>query len=185
MTHFMPGGESDDLAQHARLGVVYALRAWDPCRRVPFSSLAWLCAVRETRRAANAARAGKHQPLNGARALHPIAGEDAYALEDSLEATGRPDADPVAKTLGREQLHEILMRAHALTDLERQALVLYANDHSHYPAVPEPLRAVAAPAGSAPRAAVRMISATRIGALRGRAGGRRDGRAGSRRRCRR
>jgi RNA polymerase sporulation-specific sigma factor len=131
MTHFMPGGERDDLAQHARLGVVCAIHSWDPRRRVPFRSFAWLCAVRETRMAVNAARAGKHQPLNGARSLHAVAGENGHALEETLEAVGRPDADPVAKTLAREQLREILMRAHTLTDLERHALVLSANDHSH------------------------------------------------------
>jgi RNA polymerase sporulation-specific sigma factor len=131
MTHFMPGGERDDLAQHARLGILGAIHAWDPRRRVPFRSFAWLCAARETRMAVNAACAGKHQPLNGARSLHPVAGENGHALEDTLEATGCPDADPVAKTLGRDQLREILMRAGTLTDLERRALVLSANDHSH------------------------------------------------------
>jgi RNA polymerase sporulation-specific sigma factor len=98
---------------------------------VPFRSFAWLCAVRETRMAVNAARAGKHQPLNDARSLHPVAGDDGHALEDTLEATGCPDADPVAKTLAREQLREIRIRIRTLTDLERRALMLSANDHSH------------------------------------------------------
>lgn len=131
MTHFMPGGERDDLAQQARIGILGAIHAWDPRRRVPFRSFAWLCAVRETRMAVNAARAAKHQPLNGAHTLHAVAGENGHALENTLEATGRPDADPVAKTLAREQLREILVNARTLTDLERRALVLSANDHSH------------------------------------------------------
>ena len=84
LTHFMPGGERDDLAQQARLGVFDAIHAWDSRRRVPFRSFAWLCAVRETRMAASAARAGKHEPLNGARSLHRVAGEDGHALEDTL-----------------------------------------------------------------------------------------------------
>jgi RNA polymerase sporulation-specific sigma factor len=131
LTHFMPGGDRDDLAQQARIGILGAIHAWDPGRRVPFRSFAWLCAVRETRMAVNAARAGKHQPLNGARTLHAVAGEDGHSLEDTLEATGRPDADPVAKTLAREQLREILMRARTLSELERRALALSANDRSH------------------------------------------------------
>jgi RNA polymerase sporulation-specific sigma factor len=131
LTHFVPGGDRDDLAQQARIGILAAIHAWDPRRRVPFRSFAWLCAVRETRMAVHAARAGKHQPLNGARTLHAVAGDDGHTLEDTLEATGRPDADPVAKTLGREQLREILMRAGTLSELERSALVLSANDHSH------------------------------------------------------
>jgi RNA polymerase sporulation-specific sigma factor len=131
ITHFMPGGDRDDLAQHARIGILAAIHAWEPRRRVPFRSFAWLCAVRETRMAANAARAEKHQPLNRARSLHAVAGEDGHPLADTLAATGRPDADPVAKTLGREQLREMMVRTRTLSDLERRALVLSANDHSH------------------------------------------------------
>lgn len=131
-TLHMPGGERDDLAQEARLGILDAIRAWDPDRRVPFKSFAWLCAVRQARMAVNAARAAKHEPLNSARTLHRIAGENGHALEDTLEATGRPDDDPVAKTLGRERLRGILQRAHTLTDLERRALALSAADHSHH-----------------------------------------------------
>jgi RNA polymerase sigma-H factor len=130
-TLYAPGGEREDLAQEARLGILDAIRAWDPERRVPFKSFARLCAVRQARMAANAARAAKHQPLNGARTLHRIAGENGHALEDTLEATGRPDEDPVAKTLGRERLRSILQRAPTLTDLERRALALSACDHNH------------------------------------------------------
>jgi RNA polymerase sporulation-specific sigma factor len=130
-TLHMPGGEREDLAQEARLGILDAIRAWDPERRVPFKSFAWLCAVRQARMAVNAACAGKHQPLNGARTLHRIAGENGHALEDTLEATGRPDEDPVAKTLGRERLRGILQRAPTLTELERRALALSASDHNH------------------------------------------------------
>ncbi len=88
----MPGGEPEDLAQEARLGILDAIRAWDPERRVPFKSFARLCAVRQTRMAANAARAGKHS-----RSTTPDAApdrRDGHALEDTLEATGRPDTDP-------------------------------------------------------------------------------------------
>jgi RNA polymerase sporulation-specific sigma factor len=130
-TLYMPGGEREDLAQEARLGIFDAIRAWDPDRRVPFKSFAWLCAMRQARMAANAARAAKHQPLNDARTLHRIAGEDGHALEDTLEATGRPDADPVAKMLGRERLRGILQRAPTLTELERGSLALSVSDHSY------------------------------------------------------
>ncbi len=129
-TMHLAGGDREDLAQEARLGVLGAIRAWDPERRVPFKSFAWLCAIREARMAVNASRAGKHQPLNAARTLHR-ADDDGHALEETLEATGRPDEDPVAKLLGRERLQGILERATRLTELERRALALSATDHSH------------------------------------------------------
>ena len=128
---YLPGGEREDLAQEARLGILGAIRAWDPGRSVPFRCFAWLCGLREANTAVNAARAAKHQPLNHARSLHQPIGEDGAALEDTLVATGRPDDDPVAKTLGRERLRGILDGARALTELERGALALSANDCTH------------------------------------------------------
>jgi RNA polymerase sporulation-specific sigma factor len=122
---YMPGGERDDLDQEARIGILQAIRDWDPERRVPFRNFAWLCAVREARMAVNAARARKHQPLNGARPLHPVE-SDAPSLQETLAAPGRPDDDPVAKTLGRDRLRRILARIPSLTELERSALGLSA-----------------------------------------------------------
>jgi RNA polymerase sporulation-specific sigma factor len=56
---YLPGGEREDLAQEARLGILAAIRAWDPGRCVPFRCFAWLCAVREARMAVSAARAAR------------------------------------------------------------------------------------------------------------------------------
>jgi len=129
-TLHLPGGEADDLAHRARIGIIDALRAWDPARRVPFRSFAWLCAVREAQMAVNSARAGKHQPLNGARPLH-VAGGDGLPLADTVEDTGRPDEDPVAKAIAREQLQSILDRAPILSTLERRALAVSATGRSY------------------------------------------------------
>src|SRR3954451_24003164 len=60
---YLPGGEPDDLAQEARMGLLDALRCWDPARGVPFSNFAWLCATREARNAVHAARSSKHHDL--------------------------------------------------------------------------------------------------------------------------
>jgi len=122
---YLPGGERDDLDQEARIGILQAIRDWDPERRVPFRNFAWLCAVREARMAVNAARARKHQPLNDARPLHAV-DDDGPSLQDTLAASGRQD-DPVAKTLARDRLRRILDRMPSLTDLERGALVLSAS----------------------------------------------------------
>ena len=128
---YLPGGEREDLAQEARLGTLGAIRAWDPCRRVPFRSFAWLCATREARMAVHAARAAKHQPLTGARSLHRPAGDGGPPLEDTLAATGSTSGRPVAKTLARERLRRILDDATTLTELERRALALSAGDRTH------------------------------------------------------
>jgi RNA polymerase sporulation-specific sigma factor len=142
-TLYLPGGEREDLAQCARVGIIDAARSWDPGRRVPFRSFAWPCAVREARMAVNSARSGKHQSLNGARPLDDTGG-DRLPLAEMLEATGRPDEDPVAKALAREQLNAILERARTLTPLERRSLALSASDYGH--------REIAARLGVRPRA---------------------------------
>ena len=140
---YLPGGEWDDLAQCARLGVIDAARSWDPSRRVPFRAFAWLCAVREARMAVNSARAGKHEGLTRARPLDG-AGRDGLPLAETVEATGRPDEDPEAKALAREWLSEILERARTLTPLERSCLTLSANGCGY--------REIAARLGVRPRA---------------------------------
>ena len=123
---YLPGGDRDDLAQHARLGVIDATRSWDPSRRVPFRAFAWLCAMREARMAVNSARSGKHRAINGARSLED-AGGDGLPVAETLAATGRADEDPEAKALAREWLKEILARAGTLTPLERRSLELSLN----------------------------------------------------------
>jgi RNA polymerase sigma-H factor len=142
-TLYLPGGDRDDLAQCARLGIIDAARSWDPARRVPFRSFAWLCAVREARMAVNSARSGKQQPLNGARPLDH-AGSDGLALAETIEANGRPDEDPETKALARERLNAILERARTLTPLERRCLTLSANGCGH--------REIASRLGVRPRA---------------------------------
>ena len=75
---YLPGGDHDDLAQEARIGLVDAVRTWDPERGVPFSNFAWLCATREARNAVDAARAHKHHLLTTARpARRPRSHRDA------------------------------------------------------------------------------------------------------------
>jgi RNA polymerase sporulation-specific sigma factor len=148
---YLPGGDRDDLAQEARMGLVDAMRTWDPARGVPFSNFAWLCATREARNAVHAARATKHLLLTTATPLGVADGsaKDAYTAGElpvgynaSAQRRGRVrttgaasasggDHDPVAKTLAREQLQALIARTRTLSPLERRALMLANNDHSH------------------------------------------------------
>jgi RNA polymerase sporulation-specific sigma factor len=127
---YLQGGEREDLAQHARLGILDAVRCWDPRRPVPFRAFAWLCAAREAGMAVQAARAHKHEPLNRSRPLHRV-DDGGRPLEETLEANARPDEDPVAKVIARERLREIVDRLPALSRLERDALALSASDRPH------------------------------------------------------
>ena len=134
---FLPGGDRDDLAQEARVGVIDAARVWNPRRGVPFSSFAYLCAVREVRMAISAARAQKHQVLSTAYRLEwkPLPWDDDAPEEcerpELLALVAARDTDPVAKLLAREQLAGVLARTGALSELERRALGLAASDWTH------------------------------------------------------
>src|SRR3954468_17080502 len=66
---YLPGGEADDLPQEADLGLVDAMRIWDPHRGVPFSNFAWLCATHDARNAVVTARTAKHHLLTTAAPL--------------------------------------------------------------------------------------------------------------------
>jgi DNA-directed RNA polymerase specialized sigma24 family protein len=57
--------------------------------------------------------------------------KDGLTLEETIAAAGRPDEDPVAKTIAREQLQSILERARMLSPFERRCLTLSANGFSH------------------------------------------------------
>jgi RNA polymerase sporulation-specific sigma factor len=148
---YLPGGDPDDLAQEARMGLLDAMRTWDPARGVPFSNFAWLCSTREARNAVHAARSSKHHALTTAMPLGVADGsaKDGYtAGETPLDfqanaerrrrvRTAAPavgaggDHDPVAKTLAREQLQALIARTRTLSRLERRALMLANNDRSH------------------------------------------------------
>ena len=148
---YLPGGEPDDLAQEARMGLLDAMRRWDPARGVPFSNFAWLCSTREARNAVVAARASKHHLLTTAMPLGVAdgsakdghtAGETPLDFQANAERRRRVrttapasasggDHDPVAKTVAREQLRALIARTRTLSPLERRALMLATNDQTH------------------------------------------------------
>ena len=121
---FLPGGDRQDLAQAARLGVIDAARTWDPTRGAPFRSFARLCATREARMLLSA-RTRKHQILTSACSLEftltniDPAETPTEALRPAVaRAAGRRDEDPVAVTPAREQLRALIDRLDSLSALE-------------------------------------------------------------------
>ena len=122
----LPGGDTDDLEQHVRLAILDAARDWDPKRRVPFRAFAWICAVRAARSAVKSALAGRHRPINQALALTG-AGPGGLPLVETIADTTRPDDDPLAKAIAREELNRVLARVDRLSPFERTVLALSLN----------------------------------------------------------
>ena len=133
------GCDRDDLAQDARLGLLGAIRAWQPDRG-PFGAFAVRCARGQVIKALDRAGARKHQLLSRAMSLDSSpawmtprdAGGDMFraSLHDRLASPSRLD-QPVARLLAREQLDEVLAGLPALTAKERAALTGVLNGKSH------------------------------------------------------
>ena len=149
----LPGGcERADIAQEARLGLLRAIRAWQP-ERGPFPAFAALCARNQALRALDAAGARKHQFLNRAHSLEdheprakaplklleaPLAAADAHEpgesrftvpLGEQLPSAGT-DADPLRIVIAREQLDAVIAARQTMTVSERQVLAGMLNDKS-------------------------------------------------------
>ena len=133
------GCDREELAQEARLGLLGAIRAWQPDRG-PFGAFAARCARGQVIKALDRAGARKHQLLSRALSLDPPssrwaagdpAGEvSAASLYHVLASNSRLD-QPVAMLLAREELDRVLTALPTLTARERAALTGVLNGKSH------------------------------------------------------
>jgi RNA polymerase sigma factor (sigma-70 family) len=127
-----------DIAQEARIGLLAAIRGWQP-NRGPFRAFAATCVRGQALKALDRAGARKHQLLSRALSLEatarvqtpPDTGEARWAspFHQLVDATSRR-ADPVATLLAREQLDGMLTVLPALTVKERAALTGELNGKS-------------------------------------------------------
>jgi RNA polymerase sporulation-specific sigma factor len=149
----LPAGcERADIAQEARLGLLRAIRAWQP-ERGPFRAFATICARNQALSALDAAGARKHQLLSRARSLHdhhphaqappkplttPVSASNAQdpgesefcaPLGDQLSAVST-DTDPLRIVIAGEQINAMLTARQTLTAREQQALTGMLNDKS-------------------------------------------------------
>lgn len=136
-----PGCEREDLAQEARVGLVAAIRAWQP-ERGPFPAFADRCVSNHALLALQAARRHKHQLLTRAVSLDsPHRARDADAgpatsLLDILPAARDARTDPESRLLVREQLTSVLNAIATLAPRERAAIVGTIDGHSDYRLAP-------------------------------------------------
>ena len=133
------GCDREELAQDARLGLLGAIRAWQP-ERGSFGAFAARCARGQVIKALDRAGARKHQLLSLAVPLDPPspawaardpAGDGTTAsLYDVIPSSSRLD-QPVVMLLAREELDRVLAALPALTARERAALTGVLNGKSH------------------------------------------------------
>ena len=119
---FLAGGDSEDLIQEGFLGLLTAIRSFDPERDAAFRTFAEICIRSRLHTAVRAAQGGKHAPLNHSVSYEPplFDGTNAY-LFSSAES-------PEDVVIGREELRERLEALKGrLSKFEAQILPPYLN----------------------------------------------------------
>jgi RNA polymerase sigma factor (sigma-70 family) len=116
--------DRSDITQEAWLGLIAAIRAWQPTRG-PFPAFAARCVSRKAFSALDGIGARKHQLLSHAVAL------DSASSPAAPGEAGSGFADPVATLLVREELDALLDALATLGAKERCLVAGAANDKSH------------------------------------------------------
>ncbi|MGO5022640.1 sigma-70 family RNA polymerase sigma factor [Lawsonibacter sp. LCP25S3_G6] len=117
---FLAGGDSEDLIQEGMMGLLTAIRSYDPGRDARFRTYAEICIRSRLLTAVRAAQGGKHAPLNYSVSYEPplFDGTSAH-LFSSAES-------PEDVVIGREELKERLDALKGqLSELEAQILTPY------------------------------------------------------------
>lgn len=128
---FLAGGDSEDLIQEGMLGLLSAIREFQPGRGAKFSTFAELCIRRRIISAVKAAAGGKHTPLNNYVSLDPslfLADQDFAPFGTAYHRQGNPE-DVVIHQENLSALEEIIQSR--LTSLEVDVLTRYLNGLSY------------------------------------------------------
>jgi RNA polymerase sigma factor (sigma-70 family) len=118
------GCDRADLAQEAWVGVLVAIRRWDPGRG-PFPAFATVCAFMHAIKALDAAVALKHLPLSHAESL-----DTEHSHADARDSAGG-SLEPERVVLARERLELLIGGLSSLNARERLALAGVLDGKSH------------------------------------------------------
>ena len=97
---FLAGGDSEDLIQEGMLGLLTAIRSFDPSKAASFHTYAEICIRSKLVTAVRAAQRDKHLPLN-----HSISFETPL-FDGTSEFLFSSEESPEDVVIGREELQE-------------------------------------------------------------------------------
>ena len=105
----MAGADEDDVIQEGMIGLLKAIRQYDPEKEAGFATFAGICITRQIISAIRMADREKHKPLNTSISLNkPVGGEEeGVTLEDTLTVSDgeSPEALLVVKDLAYYIMH--------------------------------------------------------------------------------
>lgn len=122
---FLMGGDSEDLVQEGMIGLIIAIREYNPQRKTSFRTFAEVCVRNRLHSAVKAASRDKHAPLNRSVSFDSI-----FLTE---EENGNIDAcDPESLFIQQENLRERMSQIYCqLSPLETRILQLYLSGLSY------------------------------------------------------
>ena len=127
--YFLAGGDSEDLTQEGMLGLLSAIREFDPGLQVPFRVYAETCIRNRLLSAIKSASRLKHMPLNNGVSLEDILLEETSPVSASAKAFRRV---PEEMVLARESADEFYYTfAQCLSKYEREVLNLFLDGLSY------------------------------------------------------
>lgn len=131
-SYYIPGADNDDIVQEALIGLMEAVRRFDPEKKVPFSSFAAVCISRRIISALRNAARIKHNPLNSYISLScsytdkdkGLLISQAYSLQNSF--------DPAEIVINRESLDGIGCKIDkALSSFEKKVFMCFLKKMSY------------------------------------------------------
>lgn len=127
---FLAGGDSEDLIQEGMLGLLSAIRQYDPSANVPFKTYAELCINRRLYSAVKSAARLKHLPLNNGVPLDSILSEESQPQATSYpEVNRRITEEQVLARESEKELHSAFSQY--LSGFEAKVLQLYLSGLSY------------------------------------------------------
>lgn len=118
--YFLAGGDSEDLIQEGMMGLLSAIRQYDPSRDTAFKTFAENCIRNRLITAIRSASRFKHTPLNDSVSL------ESHTFDESHTHTSGIVRDPEELIIARERFDEInSVLAGSLSQLEKKVLEYY------------------------------------------------------------
>lgn len=126
---FLAGGDGEDLLQEGMIGLLYAVRRFNPDMEVPFGAYAKLCISRRIYSAVRAANAHKHEFLNRSISIEKPLFDDNAEPHTPVE---KPISNPESLVIGMEEQKERRARLfRSLSIFEAKVLKLYLAGYSY------------------------------------------------------
>ena len=124
--YFLAGGDSEDLIQEGMLGLLSAVRTFDPAKGVKFATYAEFCVRRRIYSAIRSASGYKHTPLNSYISL------ESPQIDESNTQSAYFLRDPEDFVIARERAGEVeKLLFGALSRFESGVLELYLDGMSY------------------------------------------------------